>query len=264
VTIAIGFVCKDAVVLVSDSQMSTESKFKRFDERKVFPLRFADGTWALIAISGLLDSAARFREILEAKTELATVSHSRSIANTMEEALRETRSHFVSYISGEGVTDNEKAQHLELLHFEVLLAYYHDGKPYLYHSALHHGSAIPCRNTFEAIGCGTDVASFILTGCDMPNRDDGEALGLAFYAVEACKKFDKQCGGPFQHLVLKSGKGAVPGTFSSKLMAIYADAFWQSEAIIHRAIIDSIIDSAKRFEDGGIIEKDDSDKVEGT
>ena len=252
-------------MLVSDSQMSTESKFKRHDEKKVFPIRFADGTFALIAISGLLDSAARFREILEAKAELVTPTHARSIADTMQEAMRETRSQFVGYITADGASDDEKIQHIELLHFEALLAYYHDGKPYLYHSALYHGQAIPCRGAFEAIGCGTDVASFIMTGCDMANCDDGEAFGLAYYAVEACKKYDKACGGAFQHIGLKPGKGAIPGTYGEAIMAIYTQAFMNSEAIIHKAIFDSMAASVKKLVDEGVIEPDpDFDKTPKT
>jgi hypothetical protein len=221
-TIAIGFACKEGIVFASDSQMSvSEGKFKRWDERKIFPIPFKGGTYAMVAVSGSLDAASYFREILKRKALETEPSTAKTIQDVTEEAMKETRVKFLDYLN-DGITTSEVRQtHLGSFKFSVLLGYYFEEKPFIYCIPFWHGRAVPSEHAFEAIGCGDDIAPIVLDGADLHTFDLGTAVGMAVYAVEICKKFDTNCGGRVQHLMLGPESGTEPEAYSQWKMDIY-------------------------------------------
>lgn len=94
-TIALGFIYKDGVVLASDSQMSWQD-FKQWNSNKIVPLEFEGPNYAILAKSGNLGFGAYFEEILRAKAQSAKITRPRSIADTVEEALKEARNNALS------------------------------------------------------------------------------------------------------------------------------------------------------------------------
>ena len=223
-TIAIGFACKDGIVVASDSQMSTGTKYKQPNEPKIGVLKFSGDQYAILAIAGSLAGARCFQQILEIDTVSLKITDERSIANCAESALKKTRSKMLDYADHPSLAGDGKQAHLDQLDFEVLLAYYFDGKPFIYGLSLSNGIAIRGRHPYEAIGCGSDVAGVILTGADFSSYLTEEAIGLAFYTIEACKKFDQACGGPIQHLILDASGKHAPAPLSKQKSDWYEEA----------------------------------------
>lgn len=241
VTIAIAFTCKDGIVVASDSQMSAAgTKYKQPDEPKVSSLAFAGDHHAILAISGALDGARSFQQVFEEVAFKTEVLNRDSIANAAEVAIKQTRSRMLEYVDHRGVTSDERREHLAQQDFEVLLAYYFDGTPFVYSLKLANGIAIKGRHPYEAIGCGSDIAGVILTGTDFKTYLTEEVIGLAFYTVEACKKFDQACGGKIQHLILGvSGKEA-PAPLSERKASLYQQAVRKTDEDIQLLITQSI------------------------
>ena len=222
-TIMIGFACKDSFIMASDSQMSSETSFQRWDEPKIFPVQFKGGESAMIGVAGSMDGANYFREFFErmaAGVAIETVE-GRMIADTAEKALKETRRRILDQIDDGVTTSEQKQEHLLGFNFEVMIAYLCGGKYHLFTSELRHCLMLESRRLFETTGSGKEIASFVLTGCELDQCNYSEALGLAVYAVDRCRKFDSFCGGPTQHMIINEGQNGVPFSFSSWILEIY-------------------------------------------
>lgn len=211
-TICIGFPFNKGLLLASDSQMSLGGKYKQHDEPKVSSIKFGNFHYAGMAIAGSLDAARDFQEILESESKNVSVSHARSIADLAEAVLKKTRNRLIGYISDNKTNAEERAQKIMDSDFEVILAYYFGAplKPYIYHLRLSHGLAVKGVHQYESIGCGSDVAGLILSGSKMADLTNEEAVCLAYYTVEACKKFDQACGGPVQHILINEDPSVEP------------------------------------------------------
>lgn len=223
--------------------MSLGEKYKQWNEPKISSLPFEGGRYAVLAISGSLESARCFQEIAEGLAEQTVIVHPRSVANVCEDALKKTRSKLLKFIDDPQVTAEERQQHLINLNFEGLLAYFEGTPPraFIYRLDLGSGLAIRSKHTFEAIGCGSDVAGFILTGGDLSTYSKEEAIALAFYVVEACKKFDQACGGPVQYMFLKADPKSHPSRESKELTEIFGDAVKATDEEIQNLITQIIM-----------------------
>lgn len=248
-TIAIGFVCKNAVAILSDSQMSAGKDFKQFGTPKVFPVHFGFGLSAIVGFSGTLDSANLFREILESDAEKTVTSKPNAVVDAVESAIKQTKLRFLRYIEVDNLSEDGRNSHLDYLNFNVIFAYYHEGKPCLYSSGMFHGSAIRCHEQFLVTGCGADIASYVLNEYNFTESWDGEALGMVYYAIETCKRYSQGCGGEVQHFVLQNGEGKKPVQFSPERMDIYRRAFDKAGNIVHQGIENAIERELKRTPD---------------
>jgi len=80
--------------------------------------------------------------------------------------------------------------------FELMLAYYWGGKPYIFTLKLEAGLPVLEPAIYCAIGCGHVLANFIISRVDMTRGfDTGAGMWLGAYAVEEIKKLDSRCGG---------------------------------------------------------------------
>lgn len=235
-TITIGFACKNAIAVLSDSQMSTGTDFKQFGVPKIFSICFHSGQYALVGVAGSLESANLFRDILERMSKTVDVTGTHTIADTVERAIKETRIKFLEYVDKDDLTPDERSEHLLTLGFDVVFAYYYNNTPYLFSSRFYHGRAIKCNKQYVLTGCGEDIASFILTGAKLEEFMYGDALGMAFYAIETCKRHSRGCGGDIQHLVLRNEGDGKPIKHSSMITGIYVRAFANTEKLVHDAI----------------------------
>ncbi len=209
--------------MATDSQMSAETSFKRWDEPKIFPVQFQNGEHAMIGVSGSLDGANYFREFFEQMAAKVAVDagNERMIADTAEKALKETRRRILEQVDDGVTTSEQKQEHLRGLNFDVMLAYLLGGKYHLFTSELRLCVMLESRRLFETTGSGKEIASFVLTGCELAECNLDEALGLAVYAVDRCRRFDSFCGGPIQHMIVNEGQGGVPFSFDPWILGIY-------------------------------------------
>lgn len=243
VTIAIGFPFKNGMLVASDSQMSIGDKYKQWDEPKISQLKFADGRFAVLAISGMLSSARYFQEHLESAALSSPVTNDRTIPNLAEVSLKRTREKLLDFINQPQVTPDERQTHLAENNFESLVAFFHGTppRPFIYRLRLFNGIAELSRHPYEAIGCGSDIAGFILTGGKLGTYEQEEALALAFYVIEACKKFDQACGGPVQHMFLSNNPTTAPAFAPPEVTKSFEEAVRSTEPHVQNMITQSIM-----------------------
>lgn len=222
--------------------MSYGSTYKQCDEPKVIKIKFEGENYAVMAIAGSLDGARCYQEILESKAATTRVEDARTVVNVSENALKEARKKLLGYLDDPLTTSAERQVHMEGHDFEVILAYYHADIPYIYTLKLYNGIAIKSRHTFEAIGCGSNIAGFILTGGDLKSCDLISAMATTAYVIESCKKFDQACGGEIQHMILSKAQDYCPYSLSNFLIQTYKDAVNRTDDKMHSLIVKTVTD----------------------
>ena len=92
VTAVIGFYGNGSLTIATDSQMTFETAgAKQCDSKKINHVEFADGVNVIVARAGVIETADLFQEIFEEMAAGTRVQDWRFVANTVEEALKETR-----------------------------------------------------------------------------------------------------------------------------------------------------------------------------
>lgn len=196
VTVAIGFFCKESLVLASDSQASDGgSTFQQWNERKVVEIKFQDGSMALLAKSGSINVGNLFQEDFETLAATVAPKSPRAVASIAEQSLKTVRDKLLSSHHHPNFDKDSSRRYLASVDSTYLLAYFYEGKPYIYRLELDCAQAFPSKGNFEAIGCAGNLASFLLSDVNFPEMNFGQCFGLAFYAIEMCKKYDQACGG---------------------------------------------------------------------
>ena len=197
VTVVVGLICNNAVVLASDSQTADVETGRTIrNVAKIFKVEFADGNTGLLAQSGHDDTANNVVEIiLEKAKETPLLVHPRSFAELVEDAVgslkRRLRKQFVG-------TDLEFQKHCLDYNFELMTAHYFKDQPQVFTVSFVLGLANRARSEqpYAIIGCGAELAKFFLDRLDIPDMQLGEAIASAIYTVEEVKKSDLRCSGP--------------------------------------------------------------------
>jgi 20S proteasome alpha/beta subunit len=249
VTIALGFVCKRGIILASDSQMSTGESFKRYDERKVFELKTSVPIVASIAVSGDLTAATYFREVLDNATEYSPISSSEMLPEIVSQAMKQTRLKLLKFVDDGASTPSQRADHLKNHLYRVILAYYHGQKPCLYTFSSINGVPRKSDLPFVAIGSGANIAGFILSGGLFRDFELSDAISLSIFTVEACKRFDRACGGDFQHYFLDKEMHGGAIEFWHTAIKQFTEASTRVRQKFQGLISKAIIDELRQMEE---------------
>ena len=194
VTIIVGIVSKDAIILASDSQ-TTFGTVAQLDVEKITKLRFSDAV-ALVAQSGSAVHSGRAVEILEDLAKDQSLTDYRTVADLAQKAMRSLKDE-LRFQNGDCTMD---WLHEHMLKngtcCELMLAYFFDGKPYIYTIDLMMGIANRKTSHYAAIGCGSNLGNYLLAEHAKPNMESEFAAVTSIYVVENVKKHDAFCGGP--------------------------------------------------------------------
>jgi 20S proteasome alpha/beta subunit len=85
VTLIVGIVCRDGIVIASDSQTTGEYGEKQCDKEKVFRIEFKDRSPGLIATAGSLDFSTQVVEMIERCALEIEANNPRSLADLAEQ-----------------------------------------------------------------------------------------------------------------------------------------------------------------------------------
>ncbi|MGA2178104.1 MAG: hypothetical protein ABSH15_00785 [Verrucomicrobiota bacterium] len=194
VTIAIGLICNNAIVMASDSQTADmETGKTRRDVDKITKLEFKDGQTGLVAQSGHEVMSARAAEILTAIAKSELLNDYRKGAELAEKAIADLRRQFRAQYEG---SEEGFKRHCLDYSFELLVGYYYGGKPHLFTLQFYLGIAKKVLAAYESIGIGAPLGNYILSRCDVADLQLGAAVAAALYVVEDVKKTDFRCQGP--------------------------------------------------------------------
>jgi hypothetical protein len=204
VTIIIGMICEQAMCVVCDSRTTETTGLVHDDTQKLHAVRFRDGSEALIARAGNDPLSARVLEIISNTAQATDFQDYRAAAELAERAVEEIKVKMRKQFVG---TSEELQKHFEAHSFELLIANYFNGKPYLFTLQFELGQAVLVLREYVSIGCGWILADFLLGSLNVRQYHISNAIWTAVYAVEEIKKFDPRCGGQVRAGILRCVDG---------------------------------------------------------
>ncbi len=199
VTIVVGIICEDAIVLASDSQTTyspISGASQRLDTPKISTLELFNDVIALVAQAGNATLSGRAVEILTDLAKGKEIKDYRALADMAQESVRKVKQELRE--QNLGCSMEELHEHIQKneLNFELMIAHYHDSKPYIFTLNFAVGIASKSPHPFLAIGCGSAVATYILGWFKLGSKTPFQHAQLAaIYAIEEVKKVDPYCGG---------------------------------------------------------------------
>jgi 20S proteasome alpha/beta subunit len=200
VSIIIGIICEDAIVVASDSQLSWGTA-KRTDSQKIFPASFNDAT-GLIGNSGSVAASQRVVEITKSYCFGKDLSDYRQLAENAQKASEVIRGELMSPFKA-FITKLEDFQKLfDENNYSLVMANYFDKQPYLFTLDFPPGISTRQKN-YTAIGCGANLATFLLGWFDFANMNRVQTVITAAFIIGEVKKADAFCGGTTQVAYLK-------------------------------------------------------------
>lgn len=196
VTIGIGFICSDGIVLAADSQHSFVSgpSSKRTDATKISPIEFEDG-YALVLQSGATALSKRYVELFQQIAAEQFIDTDRTVPAAMREAMRLLKNEMRAQ---EGDCSSEQLKEMILkegIQMECIVAHYCAGKPFIHTINLAYGVPEIPNAHFVSIGSGAVLADYLLDTHLDPSRDEWHGGIVAVHVIETVKKHDTYCSG---------------------------------------------------------------------
>lgn len=212
-TLIIGIICKDGIVIAGDSQTSWTSA-KSWDANKITVLNCSDGH-AIVAESGAVITSGSIIQKVETSLRASNSSDTSSLPDLARQAVKSVRDDLRFQNFNCSSTELDEVIERHGLNSVLMFAYY-DGKlPQINTIGLKIGIPQRCNASFETVGSGSDLANYLLSNLlnsrkellsraaikrQRPIKDDGldseEAIYIAAYVLEIAKRHDPYCGGP--------------------------------------------------------------------
>jgi hypothetical protein len=204
VTIAIGLISgsqhganflRPTIFLASDSQ-TTRGATKSLDTQKISIVSFPEYE-ILIAQAGSAELADKTIEVLRGKANGTRVENMETILRTIQDSIREIRSHLTSINQDCGFSaDDWKRFFIEDNYFQLLVAFYYDRKPHLYTVDINWCLAIPAKSNYCAIGIGKDMGEFLIREHLLADPDLALAFSISVSVIEKTIDNVDGCGRP--------------------------------------------------------------------
>jgi 20S proteasome alpha/beta subunit len=233
-TVAIGVLCGDGIILASDSRTidAVTGRVITDNAQKVFKIDFADNQSGVIAMAG---SAALGDKIIEAIQDLAKstkLNSSRAFADLVERVVEKTRMD-----AQKRVGDSPDALRQYFTDYDVSFvgAHWAKDKPYWFSVNLHGASSIPVRGNYVAMGGGAALADFILRGMPFGTMAFHPSLAAVIYAINEIKAHETSVGGPIQAGSIDAGQINTVEIIDSKYIQQNTNAVLECKAEIDAA-----------------------------
>jgi len=192
VTIIIGIKCVNGMVVACDSRTTDTMGHINDDAEKLHVVKFKDGNLAIVGEAGnSVMSSIAVEQILSLAKE-RSMNDYRAVALCAEEAVAKVKQKVRTQFQG---TAEELQKHFEAYAFELMLAHYYETEPYIFTLDSCLGLAAKKDKLYSSIGCGWQLADFIIARLDLSEFGTGHGMWTAVYAVEEIKKCDSRCGG---------------------------------------------------------------------
>jgi len=194
-TLIVGIVCRDTVVLGAESE-TTRGPAKYQGTDKLHLIGFKGGGYAVVGESGSDHPAGVCIDALNRVAPLTPVHDEYTIPTAVETAFREAvkRGHGPKM----GTRKCQEFHGQEDNFFQLLIGYYFKGIPFLYEFNSYFATARKCSRAFAANGVGRDLAEYILGPLDVAQMCCNEAVFSIIYAAGEVKTSVSGCGGPTQ------------------------------------------------------------------
>jgi 20S proteasome alpha/beta subunit len=192
VTLIVGIICKDGIVMAGDSQ-TTWGTGKSYSANKMKELESVEKR-VLIAESGAEITSSKAVEYLDLLLRENGV-HT-NVPELAAKAVRQVRTDLRKQQFDCTAEELQNYIYREELDCELMMAHYENGHPKIDTIRLSAGIPKRAKSFFETVGSGSDLANYVLTDLCNPNMETDMASVFAVQAVEIAKRHDPYCGGP--------------------------------------------------------------------
>jgi len=201
VTLIVGIICKDAIVLAADSQ-TTKGASKQLGTNKINIVEFANGKAAIAEAGSILSNVA-----IEALKNLAKgkqIENELTIAKTAEAAVREVLKGITMHLNPTS-SDQDRQNFLQTdeNYFELMIAYYFGNKPCLYTIRSPWCVPFPATSYFSTSGIASDLANYILKEHTERGMDKNLTYVIAIKTVKDAIDNVEGCGLPIRLAMIR-------------------------------------------------------------
>ena len=201
ITLIVGAVCKDAIVLGAESE-TTRDYAKYHGTKKISIVDFQNGS-VMVGEAGIQHLSVAVVDGFSKIARDTTIENEESIIKALEKSFREISSRTIAPRSGTKTCQNFYRQ--EINYFEITLAFYYDGKPYIYILNPVFGIAVKCRERFSRSGIGKDLAEYLLKDVSFEGMDARSATIEIAHVVREVKTSVSGCGGNTEIALVSDG-----------------------------------------------------------
>lgn len=227
-TIIVGVICKDGLVLASDSQAGSLRgvHVKRLDYTKIYNFSF-DGMTIAITGAGETPFITRAIEIFEEKAKETKFHKPRDVGDLAESVVNEITKRYIfqrdkelGFAKSPSVAERPKLQDDRSLGFALMVATCVNGTPAIY--TVYADGISAKEEGYASLGSGSAFAEYLLPRLHNKDLTLEQATRVCVYVVEEVKKVDVHCGGPTQ-VVSINCKGGVSRKNEDEMKKVLKD-----------------------------------------
>jgi 20S proteasome alpha/beta subunit len=199
-TLIVGAICKDAIIVGSESETTYEdSKYQGTQKITLIPF---ENTTVIVGESGAADGSGPVVSTFRMMAERASQTDELTISKLVEAAFRDV----ASRKGGDSVGTRASQDYYcdERNYFELTIAYYFEGKPYICTMNPVHVVSREYRCGFTASGSGRHLAQYLMKDFNLGLLDSRGAIAAVAHVVRESKTLVKGCGGNTEIAVVSS------------------------------------------------------------
>jgi 20S proteasome alpha/beta subunit len=197
VTLIVGIIAKDAVVLSADSQTSYGS-LKIPDAEKIHVVKFKHGREVLVAGAGAVSLSNQAVEFISEMAGEIEVDSKWAVSEVVQKAMYKVRVHQINiYPKRRYTLIDWKKYFLETSPMVLTVAYYAKNEPVLFTIFIHECIANFCDG-YSAVGVGDYLGSYLLKELYRPSMDKNLATTVAIKIAKDAATYVEGCGLPIK------------------------------------------------------------------
>jgi 20S proteasome alpha/beta subunit len=204
----VGIVCKDTIVIASESQYTVDTggtNWKQFEKHKIDSFIFKDGNQGIVAFAGAVKPALRVIDLMKSIASQNTSDNEMAGVNIAKGAIIKYRQEVMDFYqksSNMPVEEQDKIFGTNDRYFQLLVGHAFgikraDRIPCLFSIDVSAGQAERIED-YVVTGSGSQLATFMLKQFDCKEMEWAGAISLAIDAVDRIKESDLYCGGPIR------------------------------------------------------------------
>lgn len=235
-TLLVGIVCQDEVVVATDSQSTDEWGQKRFS-RKLGVIQLDDGSSALVAEAGDLGYSGQTIERMERLATSIRLTDYRAFADLAGKAWGEV---WLEHAKRFGRNRKLRDKSFEEHKFWLIIANCFKGKPYLFRfDSSTFSAALERSKSYMTVGNSYATADYILNKFDLGGEESSTAILAAIFTVNEVIGVDSTCSLPVRLGTVvgnESGKGSHARLFDKDSLDLATRAVNNASAELREAI----------------------------
>ncbi|HVP90004.1 MAG TPA: hypothetical protein VMS75_02185 [Terriglobales bacterium] len=204
-TIVVGIICKNGVVMASDSQAESFRgvKVKRVDYHKIVTFPATEDLYIAVSGAGVGTFISKATDKLKEKYESTKIATCDELANTSEGIMVSlSKRYVVDKMEALGLPPSQDIKNELELNFILLVGCTNKSGEELGLYTVHPDGIAERGEKFSTIGSGSAYAEYLLTKMYKDGLSTEQGKQLAVFVIEEVKRIDPGCGGPTQVVVL--------------------------------------------------------------